>query len=100
MTLKNIIDGIAVTSKQSGSTDDRIIAMSKEIGSFAETMSGLINTFSDLSAESGTITTALDSLRSQSDMVKTDYNEMLSMIEKLALAMRNLAALSGRKKAG
>jgi uncharacterized protein YoxC len=98
ITLKNIIDGIAVTSKQSGSTDSRIIAMSKEIGSFAETMSGLINTFSDLSAESGTITAALDSLRSQSDMVKTDYNEMLSMIEKLASAMRDLAVLSGSKK--
>jgi hypothetical protein len=61
-------------------------------------MSGLINTFSDLSAESGAITAALDSLRSQSDMVKTDYNEMLSMIEKLASAMRDLAVLSGSKK--
>jgi iron only hydrogenase large subunit-like protein len=98
ITLKNIIDGIAVTSKHSGSTDSRIIAMSKEIASFAETMSDLINTFRDLSAESGTITAALNSLRSQSDMVKTDYNEMLSMMEKLASAMSDLAVLSGNKK--
>jgi predicted nucleic acid-binding Zn-ribbon protein len=96
-TLKNIIDGITVTEKQSGDTGVRITAMSKEINSFAETMSGLINTFSELSAHSGEITAALDSLRSQSDMVKTDYAEILSMTEKLREAMYNLSTLSSGK---
>jgi len=57
-------------------------------------MSGLINTFSELSAESGEITAALDSLNSQSNMVKTDYTEILSMTEKLGEAMRDLTMLS------
>jgi len=71
--------------------------MSKEISSFAETMSGLINTFSELSSKSGEITVALDSLHSQSDMVKTDYAEILSMTEKLHTAMLDLNMLSKKK---
>jgi len=96
-TLKSIIDGVAVTEKQSDDTGTRITAMSKEIGSFAETMSGLINTFGELSAQSGEITAALDSLHSQSDMVKTDYAEILSMTEKLHTAMLDLNMLSKKK---
>ncbi|MDR0472755.1 MAG: methyl-accepting chemotaxis protein, partial [Treponema sp.] len=42
-TLKNIVNGIADTSKQSGETDNRITQMSKEINGFAETMSSFIN---------------------------------------------------------
>jgi methyl-accepting chemotaxis protein len=98
-TLKNIINGIAVTEKQSDDTGTRITAISKEIGTFAETMSGLINTFSELSAESGEITVALDSLNSQSNMVKTDYAEILSMTEKLGEAMRDLTMLSEKTTA-
>jgi len=98
-TLKSIIDGIAVTSKQSGDTGSRINEMSKEIDSFAETMTNLINTFNELSAQSGEITVALDSLRSQSDMVKTDYNEILSMTENLSSAMKNLSDLSAGRTA-
>jgi methyl-accepting chemotaxis protein len=100
VTLKNIIGGIAVTEKQSDDTGTRINSMSKEINSFAETMSGLIDTFSELSAESGEITAALDSLQSQSEMVKTDYAEILSMTEKLRVAMQTLSALSGKQECG
>jgi len=97
-TLKDIIDGIAVTEKQSGDTGNRITAMSKEISSFAETMSGLINTFGELATESSAITAALDSLNAQSEMVKTDYAEILSMTEKLRSAMHELTVLSGAKQ--
>jgi CheY-like chemotaxis protein len=96
-TLKSIIDGVVITEKQSDDTGTRITAMSKEISSFAETMSGLINTFGDLSAQSGEITSTLDSLQSQSEMVKTDYTEILSMTEKLSKAMLDLTMLSKKK---
>jgi iron only hydrogenase large subunit-like protein/ABC-type transporter Mla subunit MlaD len=93
-TLKNIIDGISVTSKQSGDTDSRIVEMSKEINGFAETMTGLISTFNELSAESGEIIAALDSMRDQSNAVKTTYAQMLSMTDKLRNAMLELTNLS------
>jgi methyl-accepting chemotaxis protein len=76
--LKSIIDGIAVTSKQSSDTRDRITEMSKEIDDFAETMTELITTFGELSAYSGEIISVMDSLKSQSDMVKIGYGEILS----------------------
>jgi iron only hydrogenase large subunit-like protein/uncharacterized coiled-coil DUF342 family protein len=98
-TLKNIIDGISATSKQSGDTGNRIVEMSREIDGFAETMTGLITTFTELSSQSGEITTALDSLKSQSDTVKTSYGEILSMTEKLNATMHNLASLSQDKTA-
>jgi iron only hydrogenase large subunit-like protein len=97
-TLKNIIDGIAVTEKQSDDTGSRINSMSKEINTFAETMSDLINTFGELAAQSGEITAALDSLQCQNEMVKTDYDEVLSMTEKLRIAMTNLSNLSSGGK--
>jgi methyl-accepting chemotaxis protein len=93
-TLKNIIDGITVTSKQSGDTDTRIVEMSKEINGFAETMTGLIATFNELSAESSEIIAELDSLRDQSNSVKTVYGQMLSMTDKLRNAMLELTTLS------
>jgi methyl-accepting chemotaxis protein len=93
-TLKNIIDGITVTSKQSGDTDSRIVEMSKEINDFAQTMTGLISTFNELSAESSEITSALDSLKDQSNAVKTVYAEMLGMTDKLRNAMLELTQLS------
>jgi len=96
-TLKSIIDGVVVTEKQSEDTDNRINEMSKEISNFAKTMSDLINTFGELSAQSSEITAALDNLQSQSDMVKTDYAEILSMTDKLRTAMLNLTSLSKRK---
>jgi len=96
-TLKNIIDGIAITSKRSGETDSRINEMSKEIDDFAQTMNNLIDTFNELSTESNEITIALDGLRDQSKEVKTAYTQMLSMIDKLRDAMHDLTALSGNK---
>jgi iron only hydrogenase large subunit-like protein len=92
-TLKNIIDGIAVTSKQSGDTDERITVMSKQINGFAQTMTGLITTFNELSAESGNITAALDGLHNQSTAVKTGYAEILSMTDKLNAAMLEMTTI-------
>jgi iron only hydrogenase large subunit-like protein len=98
-TLKSIIDGIAITSKQSTETGGRITQMSREIDDFAGTMTSLITSFSQLSEQSSEITTALDSLRNQSDMVKTDYKEILSMTEKLESTMQNLSNLSANRSA-
>jgi hypothetical protein len=95
-TLKNIIDGIADTSKQSNETDKRITQMAKEINGFAATMSAFINTFKRLSEESVDITASLVSLKEQSSAVKTSYTQMFEMTEKLASAMNDLSALSER----
>jgi iron only hydrogenase large subunit-like protein len=99
-TLKSIIDGIAVTSKQSGDTNNRIVEMSKEINGFAETMTGLIDTFSKLSAGSSEITSGLDSLRDQSSTVKTGYAEILTMTDKLQTWLVDLATLSEKAATG
>jgi Na+-translocating ferredoxin:NAD+ oxidoreductase RNF subunit RnfB len=98
-TLKNIIDGIAVTSKRSDDTNGRIIEMSDEIKDFAETMNTLISTFSELSSESSEITAALDSLRNESAAVKNGYSEMLTMTDKLRDAMKELTSISKSKSA-
>jgi methyl-accepting chemotaxis protein len=92
-TLKSIIDGIAITSKQSGDTGSRITEMSKEISGFAETMTGLISIFSELSMQSGEITASLDRLQDQSAAVKTGYAEILSMMDKLHDAMSEMTAI-------
>jgi iron only hydrogenase large subunit-like protein/archaellum component FlaC len=97
-TLKSIIDGIATTSKQSGDTDARISEMSKEINDFAKTMTSLINTFNELSAESNEITIALDSLKTQSEEVKSVYAKMLSMTEKLGKSMHELEEIAQKKE--
>jgi ABC-type transporter Mla subunit MlaD len=99
LTLKNIIDGIAVTSKQSDNTDGRITTMSKEINGFAETMTGFLNTFNELSAHSSEITAALDRLQNQSATVKTGYAEILSMTDKLNDAMSEMTAILKNKAA-
>jgi methyl-accepting chemotaxis protein/iron only hydrogenase large subunit-like protein len=96
-TLKNIIDGIAKTSKQSDDTDTRITGMSKEISSFADTMNTLINTFNELSAESGEITNSLCDLRDYSNAVKADYEKMISMTNQLRDSMHELAAIADKK---
>jgi len=93
-TLKTIIDNITITSKRSGDTDFRITEMSKQINGFAETMTNLINTLNELSADSHEITTSLNSLRDQSAAVRTSYTAMLEMTEKLRNAMQELSALS------
>jgi len=97
-TLKSIIDGIAVTSKQSGDTDARITEMSKEINDFAETMTSLITTFNELSAESSEITATLDSLKTQSDEVEVVYKKMLTMTEQLSVSMHELTEIAKKKE--
>jgi iron only hydrogenase large subunit-like protein len=96
-TLKNIIGGIAVTSKQSGDTESRITEMSIEINGFAQTINELINTFAELSSESNEITASLESLKSQSATVKTGYGEMLTKTDKLLDSMTELKALTKNK---
>jgi len=93
-TLKNIINGISVTSKQSGNTDERITEMSKEINGFAETMTSLINTLRELSVDSDEITNALKNLRDQSGVMKTNYADILSKTDQLHKAMLELTKLS------
>jgi iron only hydrogenase large subunit-like protein/uncharacterized protein YoxC len=96
-TLKNIINGISVTSKQSGDTDSRITEMSREINSFAETMTSLIHTLSELSAGSDEITNALRDLRNQSEVMKNNYAEILSKTDQLHKAMFELTNLSSSR---
>ena len=96
-TLKSIIDGITVTTKQSGDTEKRIVDMSREINDFAKTMSGLITTFNELAAESTDVISALDTVKDQSRTVKTGYAQMLSMTDKLRSTMLELTTLTGNK---
>jgi iron only hydrogenase large subunit-like protein len=96
-TLKSIIDGIAITSKQSGDTDSRITEMSTEINGVAQTINELIKTLSELSMESSEISSALEELQSQSKVVKTGYAEILAMTDKLGTAMQELKELSAKK---
>jgi methyl-accepting chemotaxis protein len=93
-TLKNIIDGIAVTSKRSDETDNRITEMSREIDGFAQTMTILIGTFNQLASESTEIIAALDSLKNQSASVKTVYADIMNMTDSLRDAMVELGSLS------
>jgi len=99
LTLKNIIDGITITSKRSGDTDSRITEMSGEIKGFAQTMNDLIRTFSELTQESNEIINALDRLKNQSSTVKTNYAGILSKTDKLRNSLNELAELatSGKK---
>jgi methyl-accepting chemotaxis protein len=90
-TLKSIIDGISITSKRTGDTNHRITEMSGEINGFANTITNLIRTFTELSEESNEITQSLESLKGQSAMVKTGYAQVCSMIEKLLEARIELS---------
>ena len=93
-TLKSIIDGIAVTSKQSNDTDARITEMTVEINDFAETMSSFITTFNELSAKSSEITSVLDSLQTQSNDVRNVYSKMLSMMDQLRNCLHKLTEIA------
>jgi methyl-accepting chemotaxis protein len=96
-TLKSIISGIAITSKQSGDTDSRITEMSTEINGVAQTINELIKTLGELSVEGNDISAALGELQNHSAIVKTGYAEILAMTDKLGAAMRELKSLSARK---
>jgi len=93
-TLKSIIDGIAVTSKQSNDTDARITEMTVEINDFAKTMSSFITTFNELSAKSSEITSVLDSLQTQSNNVRNVYSKMLSMMDQLRNSLHKLTEIA------
>jgi PAS domain S-box-containing protein len=93
LTLKTIISGISVTTKQSGNTENRIIEISKGINIFAETVSELIITYNEMATESNEITEALNKLKEHSGTVKTGYSEILSMTQKLNASMNELSVL-------
>ena len=86
-TLKTIIDGIAVSTKQSANTDSRITEISRNINGFAETIKEMINTFSELATESNEVTVALKRLKENSGTVKTGYGQILLMTQKLSDVM-------------
>jgi methyl-accepting chemotaxis protein len=93
-TLSGIIKGINLTSTRSNEAGVIINTMSEEINDIAGTMTELIDNFTELSAKSINITNALDSLKEQSGVVKTDYSEMLSLTDKLRYDINMLAAMS------
>ncbi|MCL2191269.1 MAG: methyl-accepting chemotaxis protein [Treponema sp.] len=93
-TLSNIIAGINSTSKRTGDTGSLINQMSGEVNGFAGTMTQLIDTLNELSTKSSRITSSLNNLRDHSATVKTDYTEMLSLIDKLRYDINFLAAMS------
>jgi len=93
-TLSGIIANITTTSKRSNDTGGLINIMASEIGNFAQVMSGLIDTLTELSAQSSGITMSLGSLKENSDNVKTDYTKMLQMTDKLRYDINFLAAMS------
>jgi methyl-accepting chemotaxis protein len=98
-TLSNIIQGINVTSKRSNETNNLITIMSQEINSFANTITELINTLSELSAGSGKITSALKSVHEHSLAVKQGYVSMLAKTGKLKEDMDSLAGVAADKMA-
>jgi len=93
-TLSNIIASINATSKRTGDTGNLINEMSDEINGFANTMTELIDTLSELSAKSSRVTDSLQNLQEHSSNVKTDYTEILSLIDKLRYDINFLAAMS------
>jgi len=94
-TLKNIIDGIAVTSKQSDETDKCIGEISKEINIFAEIIADIINTFGRLSDESHEIAVVFSNLKKQTASFKTGYSQMVSINKKLVSTMNDIASRRG-----
>jgi methyl-accepting chemotaxis protein/iron only hydrogenase large subunit-like protein len=93
-TLSNIISGITTTSKRSTDAGTIVNNMSEEINNFAATMSEIIDTLGELSAKSSDITGSLDNLKGHSSAVKTDYEQMQSMTDKLRYDINFLAAMS------
>jgi len=96
-TLKSIIKGIDVTTKQSGTTETKIAEMSEEITGFAQTVKELIDVFNELVDESSEITVVLDKVKLQSTEVKSEYSKMHSMTGKLDEAISELTDVEGKK---
>ncbi len=93
-TLKGIIEGITVTTRRSTETDAMIRSIAAEVGGFADTMSELIGTFSELSSGGTQITTALVDLKTLSMEVKDAYGDLQDMARTLRSAMTDLARSS------
>jgi len=91
-TLKNIIDGIAVTSKQSDETDKCIGEISKEINIFAEVIGDIIKTFSKLSDESHEIAVVFGNLKQQTATFKSGYSHMVSINKQLVSTMNDITS--------
>ena len=98
-TLKNIINVIAIATKQSGNTDNRIVEMSSEINGFAQTVTSLINTFNELASESNGIITSLGKLKEESTTVKRGYAQMMTMTGRLNDAISALTEVEEKKSA-
>jgi ABC-type transporter Mla subunit MlaD len=96
-TLKEIIDGINVTTKRSEDTGELINGMAEEINDIAETMTNLINTLGELSNESSEITAALNELRTESLAVKKDNADILSKTDELRNDMVDLAKVASNE---
>jgi len=94
-TLKNIIDGIAITSKQSDETDKCIVEISQEINVFAEVITDIINTFSKLSDESREIAFVFNNLKEQTASFKTGYSHMVEINKKLVSTMNDITGRRG-----
>jgi hypothetical protein len=90
-TLKNIIHGISVTSKQSDETDRHIVEIANEIGVFAGVIRDIINTFARLSDESHEIAVVFDKLKKQTATFKTGYADMVSINKQLVSTMNDIA---------
>jgi len=91
-TLKSIIEGINVTSKQSDETDKCIVEISEEINVFAQVITDIINTFSKLSEESHEIAKVFRNLKEQTATFKTGYSHMVSINKQLVSTMNDIAA--------
>ncbi|NJL72170.1 MAG: hypothetical protein HC888_11610 [Candidatus Competibacteraceae bacterium] len=97
LTLSRIVEEISVASDRSSQTDGLIHRMSDEVAGFTDTMSELINTFSELSAGSSQITSALMDLKTLSTGVKDAYGEILSLARRLRSTMASVADSSSRE---
>ncbi|MCL2478544.1 MAG: methyl-accepting chemotaxis protein [Treponema sp.] len=94
-TLKNIIDGISITSRQSDETDKCISDISTEINSFSEIFANIINTFSTVSEESNGIVISLNNLKEQTTSFKTGYSKMVEVNNQLVTTMNEFAINRG-----
>jgi len=94
-TLKSIIDGIGITSRQSDETDKCIVEISREVHVFAEVIGKIIETFHKLSDEGHEIAEVFKRLKAQTADFKSGYSQMVSINRKLVDAMNDIAARRG-----
>lgn len=95
-TLTGIIEGIKTTTQRSSETEAMMTQMAGEVGGFADIMTELINTFSELSSGGAEITIALGDLKNLSMIVKDAYGDLLDMAHRLRSTMTDLAESSAK----